>query len=67
MGRTATETAEQIGSVRASAAGAAGRTDAPGISVSFRPILGPTEELAWERAHQILATTQANIEEFHGQ
>ena len=31
---------------------------APGISVSFRPILGPTEDLAWERAHRILETTQ---------
>ena len=49
------------------AAAAAGRVTAPGISVSFRPILGPTEELAWERAHQILATTRANIEEFRGQ
>ena len=65
-GEPLAETAEQIASVRASAA-AAGRTDTPGISVSFRPILGPTEELAWERAHQILATTQANIEEFRGQ
>ncbi len=46
------ETAEQIASVRAAAA-AAGRP-APGISVSFRPILGATEELAWERAHRIL-------------
>ena len=26
----------------------------PRISVSFRPILGATEELAWERAHRIL-------------
>jgi alkanesulfonate monooxygenase len=26
----------------------------PGVSVSFRPILGATEEKAWERAHQIL-------------
>jgi alkanesulfonate monooxygenase len=26
-----------------------------------RPILGPTEALAWERAHRILATTQENI------
>jgi alkanesulfonate monooxygenase len=49
------ETAEQIASVRAAAA-AAGRADRPGISVSFRPILGPTEELAWERAHAILDT-----------
>ena len=46
------ETAEQIASVRAAAADA-GRP-APGISVSFRPILGATEDLAWERAHRIL-------------
>jgi alkanesulfonate monooxygenase len=49
------ETAEQIASVHAAAA-AAGRTELPGISVSFRPILGATEELAWERAHAILDT-----------
>ena len=53
------DTAEQIASVRAAAA-AAGRSEAPGISISFRPILGATEELAWERAHRILETTQAN-------
>ncbi len=46
------ETAEQIASVRAAATAAS--RPAPGISVSFRPILGPTEELAWERAHRIL-------------
>ncbi|UQU66754.1 LLM class flavin-dependent oxidoreductase [Couchioplanes caeruleus] len=43
---------EQISAVRA-AADAAGRPY-PRFSVSFRPILGPTEELAWERAHSIL-------------
>ncbi|GIF17879.1 alkanesulfonate monooxygenase [Actinoplanes tereljensis] len=43
---------EQIASVRAEAT-AVGRA-APGFSVSFRPILGPTEELAWERAEAIL-------------
>jgi alkanesulfonate monooxygenase len=59
-GEPLAETAEQIASVR-SAAVAAGRTDSPRFSVSFRPILGPTEELAWERAHRILATTQANV------
>ncbi|RJQ83867.1 LLM class flavin-dependent oxidoreductase [Amycolatopsis panacis] len=47
------ETAEQIASVRA-AAQAAGRLTPPRISVSFRPILAPTEELAWERAERIL-------------
>jgi alkanesulfonate monooxygenase len=51
-GEPLAQTAEQIESVRAAAA-AAGRP-APGFSVSFRPILGPTEELAWERAHGIL-------------
>ena len=65
-GEPLAETAEQIASVRAAAA-AAGRDGPPRISVSFRPILGPTEELAWERAHQILATTQANVEAFQRQ
>jgi alkanesulfonate monooxygenase len=60
-GEPLAQTAEQIARVRAEAE-AAGRTDAPRISVSFRPILGPTEELAWERAHRILDTTKANFE-----
>ena len=34
------------------------RPPAPGISVSFRPILGATEDLAWERAHRILAAIE---------
>ncbi|MGC4108850.1 MAG: LLM class flavin-dependent oxidoreductase [Nocardioides sp.] len=51
-GEPLAETAEQIASVRAAAA-AAGR-EAPRISVSFRPITAPTDELAWERAHGIL-------------
>jgi alkanesulfonate monooxygenase len=51
-GEPLAETAQQIADVRASAA-AAGRP-APRISVSFRPIIAPTEELAWERAHAIL-------------
>jgi len=51
-GEPLAETAEQIASVRA-AAEAAGRP-VPRISVSFRPIIAPTEELAWERAHGIL-------------
>ncbi|MGW3570241.1 LLM class flavin-dependent oxidoreductase [Streptomyces sp. NPDC000941] len=57
-GEPLAETAEQIASVRAAAA-AAGRAEPPGISVSFRPILAPTEELAWERAHRILDTIKA--------
>jgi alkanesulfonate monooxygenase len=54
-GEPLAETAEQIATVRA-AASAAGRTDPVRFSVSFRPILGPTEELAWERAYRILDT-----------
>jgi alkanesulfonate monooxygenase len=53
-GEPLAETAEQIAAVH-DAARAAGRAELPGISVSFRPILGATEEQAWERAHDILA------------
>ncbi|TCJ31427.1 LLM class flavin-dependent oxidoreductase [Parafrankia sp. BMG5.11] len=59
-GEPLAETAQQIASVNAAAA-AAGRTTPPRISVSFRPILGATEELAWERAHRILAPTRENV------
>jgi len=52
-GEPLAETAEQIAAVHAAAL-AAGRTELPGISVSFRPILAPTDELAWERAEGIL-------------
>lgn len=59
-GEPLAETAEQIASVQAAAA-AAGRATPPRISVSFRPILGPTEDLAWERAHRILAGIKENV------
>ena len=65
-GEPLAETAEQIASVRQSAV-ASGRSDGLGISVSFRPILGPTEDLAWERAHRILETTQNNMSSFGSQ
>ena len=52
--------AEEFDAVRAAAA-AAGRTEAPRFSVSFRPILGATEDLAWERAHRILNTTRERV------
>lgn len=54
-GEPLAETAEQIAAVRAAAV-AAGRTTPPRISVSFRPILGATEDAAWERAYGILDT-----------
>jgi alkanesulfonate monooxygenase len=33
----------------------------PRISVSFRPILAPTDDLAWERAQRILDQTQSRV------
>ncbi|GAA3310561.1 LLM class flavin-dependent oxidoreductase [Streptomyces cinereospinus] len=52
-GEPLAKTAEQIETVRA-AAKAAGRTRLPRIQVAFRPIIAPTEELAWEKAHRTL-------------
>lgn len=52
-------TAEQIAAVTASAA-AAGRTDVPEIQVAFRPIIAPTEELAWAKAESILGRIKDN-------
>lgn len=59
-GEPLAETAEQIAAVRQAAA-LAGREEPPGISVSFRPILGPTEDLAWDRAHQILDQIKSGV------
>lgn len=50
-GEPLARTAEQIEAVKA-AAKAAGRADVPRIQVAFRPIIAPTEELAWEKAHR---------------
>lgn len=63
-GEPLAETAGQIAAVRAEAE-KCGRS--PRFSVSFRPILGPTEELAWARARAILAATQANVHSSGGQ
>ena len=59
-GEPLAETKQQIESIRAAAL-AAGRSEPPRISVSFRPILGATEELAWQRAHKILETTESAL------
>ncbi|MER8187194.1 LLM class flavin-dependent oxidoreductase [Kitasatospora sp. NPDC094015] len=64
-GEPLAETAEQIARVRA-AAEAAGRTELPGFSVSFRPILGRTEDEAWSRAHRILDTIRSRADAFGG-
>ncbi|MET7621078.1 LLM class flavin-dependent oxidoreductase [Streptomyces sp. NPDC005408] len=57
-GEPLAETAQQIESVKA-AAKAAGRSDVPKIQVAFRPIIAPTEELAWEKAHRTLDRIKA--------
>ncbi|MEU8417871.1 LLM class flavin-dependent oxidoreductase [Amycolatopsis japonica] len=57
-GEPLAQTAEQIESVKA-AAKAAGRTDVPRIQVAFRPIIAPTEELAWEKAHRTVDAIKA--------
>jgi alkanesulfonate monooxygenase len=52
-------TGEQIAAIRA-ASDAAGRAQPPRIQVSFRPIIAPTEEQAWEKAERILARIKGN-------
>lgn len=52
-GEPLADTRQQIDAVHAEAA-RAGRVDRPRIWVSFRPIIAPTEELAWAKAHRTL-------------
>ncbi len=56
-GEPLADTQEQIDRITA-AARAVGRTDTPRIWVTFRPIIAPTEELAWEKAERILGILQ---------
>ncbi|GAA1858187.1 LLM class flavin-dependent oxidoreductase [Myceligenerans crystallogenes] len=51
-------TREQIERVHAEAE-AAGRAEPPRIHAAFRPIIAPTTELAWEKAHGILDRIEA--------
>ncbi|KJY25041.1 LLM class flavin-dependent oxidoreductase [Streptomyces sp. NRRL S-495] len=60
-GEPLARTAEQIERVLESAR-QAGRADAPRIQVAFRPIIAPTEELAWEKAHRTVAAIKARRE-----
>ncbi|MEN0128568.1 MAG: LLM class flavin-dependent oxidoreductase [Brevundimonas sp.] len=57
-GEPLASTAEQIARIHAESA-AAGRTTPPRIHAAFRPIIAPTEELAWEKAHRILDRIEA--------
>ncbi len=43
-------------------AAAAGVNKPPRVSLSVRLIIGPTEELAWQKAHDIVAKLKANYE-----
>jgi alkanesulfonate monooxygenase len=54
------ETGEQIATITQKAT-EAGRATRPRISVSFRPILGRTDEEAWARAHSILDTINGAV------
>jgi alkanesulfonate monooxygenase len=56
-GEPLASTAEQIRTIT-DAAPAAGRPSRPRLQVAFRPILGATEELAWEKAERILGRIQ---------
>ncbi|UYM07742.1 LLM class flavin-dependent oxidoreductase [Solicola gregarius] len=56
------QTGEQIETIEQKAV-AAGRPSRPRISVSFRPILGATDDAAWERAHGILDTLNGSVGE----
>ncbi|MED7954408.1 MULTISPECIES: LLM class flavin-dependent oxidoreductase [unclassified Streptomyces] len=60
-GEPLARTAEQIERVK-EAARAAGRSDVPRIQVAFRPIIAPTEELAWEKAHRTVDAIKARRE-----
>lgn len=62
FGQPVDSVAEEIARIKAEAE-AAGRPEPPRIHLSIRPILGATDELAWERAHRILDTTTARIKE----
>ncbi|MDO9378125.1 MAG: LLM class flavin-dependent oxidoreductase [Nocardioidaceae bacterium] len=53
-GEPLADTAEQVARVRAEAA-ASGRGDQPRIQVAFRPIIAPTADEAWDKAHRVVS------------
>ncbi len=58
-GEPLAQTREQISAIHGQA-DLAGRADKPRIWVTFRPIIAPTEEKAWEKAHTILGALKRN-------
>ena len=59
-GEPLARTAEQILTITDRAL-AAGRQTRPRIQVAFRPIIAPTEELAWQKAHDILGSIEKRV------
>ena len=59
-GEPLADTAEQIRTIT-DASVAAGRAERPRIQAAFRPIIAPTDELAWEKAHGILGRIENHI------
>ena len=59
-GEPLADTAEQIRTIT-DASVAAGRAERPRIQAAFRPIIAPTDELAWEKAHDILGRIENHI------
>ncbi|MBM7789760.1 LLM class flavin-dependent oxidoreductase [Tenggerimyces flavus] len=57
-GEPLANTKQQIETIYAGAA-AAGRADRPIVQIAFRPILAPTDELAWQKAEDILGRIKA--------
>lgn len=60
-GEPLADTQEQIDRIFA-ASEAVGRVDRPRIWVTFRPIIAPTEALAWEKAERILGILRGRSE-----
>jgi alkanesulfonate monooxygenase len=56
-GEPLADTRQQIDAINAEAA-KAGRADRPRIWVTFRPIIAPTEDLAWEKARYTLSVLE---------
>ena len=57
-GEPLAETAEQIERVHAAAPRRRAGPTMPRIQVAFRPIIAPTEELAWEKAYRTVDADQ---------
>ena len=60
-GEPLAELSSEIGRVNAIAR-AAGRTTVPRFWVTFRPIIAPTDQLAWEKAHDYIGRIESTFQ-----